>query len=125
MPFRTVPRDLVAEIVADSQTAAAGIITATFASNTDGRRNHILGFSITGMGATSATFVEATLAGCGTTMKFGVTVPAGATVAIAPVLIPFNVPLPASTEAGAITLSVPSFGTGNTKAVASMWGYRA
>jgi hypothetical protein len=119
-----IARDEVATILSDTQTAAAGVITSTFASAA-GKRNFICGFDITGLGATAATFVEATLAGLGTTMKFGVVVPAGATVGITPVRVTFPWPMPASADATAITLSVPSFGSGNTKAVASMWGFQA
>jgi len=117
--------DPTATICSDAQTAAAGAMTATLAAAA-GVRNHLAGFAITGLGATGASSVEVITTGlAGTQLKFRLGIPAGATVAITPLVVPFDPPLPASADNTAITIAVPSFGSGNTSAAISAWGYRA
>jgi len=118
-----VNRDLTAAIVTATATAAAATATATLSSAT-GRRACIQGFSITGLGATATAAVEATVSGGPVTMKFLVVVPAGVTVGLTPLTILFGGDngLPASADATDIVVTVPSFGSGNTKAVVSAWG---
>ena len=80
---------------------------------------------IEGLGATAATVVTATLTGLqGGTISYPVTVPAGATVAIAPVTDNFGTRGAQSAAAGGtISLSLPAFGAGNTLELASINGY--
>lgn len=92
---------------------------------TSGVTNYCAGFAITGLGATSASSVAVTLSDGTWTQNYTFAVPAGATVGATPLVVNFNPPLPASAANTAITLTVGSFGTGNTAASANIWGYRA
>lgn len=80
---------------------------------------------ITGLGATAAAQVTATLTGVlGGTISYPISVPAGAAVPITPVEDTFpGAGLQASAVATAITLNVPAFGAGNTLAEAAIQGY--
>jgi hypothetical protein len=83
------------------------------------------GFIVTGLGATSAVVIAVTLDGLRNTLTFYLAVPAGATGAItAPLSVQFASPVPAVGPNQAITLTVPSFGSGNTSASAAIWGYQ-
>jgi len=80
---------------------------------------------ITGLGATGAAQVTATLTGgLGGTISYPISVPAGATTPITPIFDTFPAPgLQASAAAQAFTHNVPAFGAGNTLAEASIQGY--
>lgn len=80
---------------------------------------------ITGLGATAATVVTATLTGLqGGTISYPVTVPTGATVAITPVTDTFGTRGgQAAATGGTISLTLPAFGAGNTLEMASITGY--
>src|SRR3954469_17667644 len=109
--------------VSQSATGAAAIVTATLPAVT-GKTNYLEGFVITGLGATAATTVDVTIAGLlGGTWTITVAIPAGATTAIAPILVDFGRPRRASGVNTAIVVTVPSFGAGNTKANALAYGY--
>ena len=116
---------------AASQTPAAqttqGANSAIVASigGVAGTLVFITSLRISGLGATAATEVQAGLGGVlGTTITYGVTVPAGVTTAIAPVVDSFGGRgLPASATGQAISLNVPAFGAGNTFAQAEVQGY--
>lgn len=99
-----------------------------------GKVTYIEGFDITGAGATGASIVAVTVTGLPTTigtLTFEVVVPAGATVGIGgtgnPGLIPvrFPTPLPASAANTTIVVTAPSFGTGNTNACVTAYGFQA
>jgi hypothetical protein len=107
---------------ADSGNVAAAIATGTLSG--DGAKTvYLTKFVISGLGATAGVNVAAALAGvaCGA-QNFNVGVPAGATVPMN-FTQDFNPPLPGS-GTGAITLTVPSFGSGNTNARVTMFGFR-
>ena len=123
MPPRFTPRSLVAEIVTSGATAAAGSMTATMAA-APGLRNRICGFIVTGGGATSASIIDVVVTGLPTSLTFKLVIPAGATVSINPLVIPFGDGIPASADNTAITVTVPSFGAGNTHAAVAAGGYR-
>ena len=108
-------------ILLGSSTGAAGAISATLTSAA-GRLAYITGFEVTGSGATSATVVTVTVTGLSTTLNYTLTVPAGATTAIQPLLIEFANPIPASAVNTNIVVNVPSFGTGNTNAAVTAHG---
>lgn len=82
-------------------------------------------FRITGLGATAASTVTATLTGVqGGTINYPVSVPAGVTVPITPVTDTFGTTgLQASGPATAISLTLPAFGAGNTLESAEIVGY--
>jgi hypothetical protein len=104
-------------------TDAAAALSAALPA-VSAKVNYLAGFSISGRGATAAIGVEATITGLAIgTMRVWVPVPAGATLAIAPIFVTFPNPIPASAANTAITLAVPSFGTGNTDAECAIWGF--
>jgi hypothetical protein len=109
--------------VSSSATAAAGAMAPALPA-VAGKTNYICGFVITGGGATAASVITATLAGIvGGTMSFNIAVPAGVTAGIVPLVVTFPRPLAASDVNVALTLSVPSMGTGNTNAASLLWGF--
>lgn len=120
MPPRFLSRDEVGTILSDTQTAAAGSMTATLAAGV-GQRCYLSGFTVTGLGATAASSIEVVAAG----LKFRVPIVAGATTPIATFAQTFDPPIPATADNTAVTVAVPSFGSGNTSAAVSAWGYRA
>jgi hypothetical protein len=90
-----------------------------------GKTNYCEGFTITGGGATGASIIDVTLTGLvGGTMTFHVPIPAGAGVSITPLTVTFPRPRAATAPNIAVTLNVPTFGAGNTKASAVIYGYR-
>lgn len=88
-------------------------------------RTYIQGFWITGAGATAGSTIAVTITGLTNTLTYYLTIPTGASTAIAPQWIEFNPPLPASADNTAIVVNVPSFGAGNTAASAAAWGFQA
>jgi hypothetical protein len=105
-------------------TGAASAIAPSIGGGA-GTTVFIESFRIEGLGATAASVIAATLTGVqGGTITYEVNIPAGATVAIAPVTDSWpGRGLPASGAGVAITLNVPSFGAGNTFSEAEVQGY--
>ena len=110
-----------AAVVAVDQDAAAETVAAlpAVASKT----NYLTGFAISGGGATSASVVRATITGIGVTWGVDIAVPAGADLGIVPIIVTLPAPIPASAVNTAITLTVPSFGSGNTDVSIAIFGY--
>lgn len=120
--MRLVNRDETAQIVVASSTAAAATCTATLTGDPN-RRTCIQGFVLTGLGATGATVIEMTITGTPVTLKFSIVVPAGVTTAITPLNVLFgDLGIPASADDTDIVVSVPTFGSGNTKVALNAWG---
>jgi hypothetical protein len=114
----------IAPLVNSSGNVAAATATATLAA-AGGFMNYICGFAITGGGATAASTINATLTGLnGGTMTFPMDIVAGVTLSQPTLNIMFFPCQTATALNVAITLSVPSFGAGNTNAAANIWGYR-
>lgn len=90
-----------------------------------GKTNYVTGFEITGAGATAASVVVAAFAGLAQALSYVVAVPAGAAVGIAPLVVQFSQPIPASAVNTAVSLTLPSLGAGNTNAVVNLHGYTA
>jgi hypothetical protein len=102
-------------------SASAAVATLTSAA---GRLAYITGFSVSGLGATTAIVAAITITGLAAgTLNFGYPVPAGVGVAGPPMSVSFPSPLPASAVATNIVVTVASFGAGNTGAVAMAQGY--
>lgn len=108
----------------ESASAAAAAVTATLPAVVN-KRTYITGFHVDGLGATAASVIEVTVTGLlGGTLRRKVSVPAGAAVAVAaPLVVDFDVPVPASADNTAIVVNVPSFGAGNTSAVVTARGF--
>ena len=114
----------IASITGSSGNVAAATATASLAAG-GGAMNYVCGFTITGGGATAASVISPTISGLnGGTLTFSMGIVAGVTLnqpALIVTLLPCQ---PATALNTAITLSVPSFGAGNTNATANIFGYR-
>lgn len=99
-------------------TTASAAIPATA-----GAYSYLNGFDFTGTGATAASVVELTVTDGTWTLTYGVTVPAGVTTGITPLIVRFPTPLKSSAVNTAITVSCPSLGSGSTNACVNAIGY--
>jgi hypothetical protein len=102
-----------------------------------GQTNYLCGFSITGLGTTAAMVQPVAITGIvgfpvppitnpvtPPTPQFVISAPAGtAAIAISPLVVTFQPPIPALGPNIAITLNVPGFGAGNTNTIGTIWGY--
>lgn len=87
------------------------------------KTNYCAGFTVTGGGATAGSAITITLSDGTKTLNFMTNIPAGVSTPLTPMVIAFPEPIPASASNTAWTLTVPSFGSGNTAASANIWGY--
>lgn len=111
-----------APISASSGNVAAAAATATLTSAA-GKMMYITGFAVTGSGATAASVIQVTVTGVvGGTQTYIMTIPAGATTAVTPLIVNFPLPLAASGFNTNIVVSAPSFGAGNTNAAVVAYG---
>jgi hypothetical protein len=102
----------------------ANAITTTSITGVVGRTSFLCGVQITGLGATGASTVTFTIGGlAGGTFTYYITVPAGVTTPIAPLLLTFNPPLQANATNVNIQLTLGAFGAGNTVQNIQAWGY--
>lgn len=93
-------------------TGAAGVFT------------WLTGFEVTGLGATAASTIAITVTGLqGGTATYYLTIPAGATTAVTPLIVQYATPLRSSAVNTNIVVNVPSFGVGNTTAAVAAHGY--
>lgn len=89
-----------------------------------GLYSYVTGVVITGGGATAASVIDATLSDGTVTLHYAVTVPAGATVAITPIIDDFLPALQSTAVNTAWTFTVPSAGAGNTNLSVVLTGYQ-
>jgi Na+/phosphate symporter len=119
--FPALPAGAVQETA--QATAAASVNTATLAAAV-GHNTYLVGFQITGGGASSAAVVACTITGLqGGTITIDVAIPGTATSQVGPVNPPLSLPLISNGQNQAVAVSCPSFGTGNTTAAVSAEGY--
>ena len=112
----------VNSVAAFSANEANAIATASLPA-VAGQTNSLAGFIITGIGATAAGVVLASISGLvGGTLEIPVAVPAGVNLGITPIVVNFTQPLPASAADIAITITLPALGAGNTNAAVGIWG---
>lgn len=110
---------------ADSGSVAASVAFATLTPSA-GKTAYLTGVIISGSGATAASVVVASITGLlGGGKNLVLAIPAGVTSQVGPIVIPFNYPIPATGPGVAITVSLPSFGAGNTNAAVSASGFQA
>ena len=103
-----------------SGNVAASTANLTFAA-VAGKTNFISSLVVTGAGAVAASVITVAITGLanGTgSQSYLIVVPAGATTSITPLVLSFVPPL-TGVLGGAVSVSVPSFGVGNTNACAS------
>lgn len=109
----------------NTQSAANGSCIANL-NSAAGKTVYMVGFMVTGLGATAATSVVGTVAqlfGPGT-LSFDIGVPAGVTTQITPLIFIPGVPWPAQATNTLIQITVPAFGAGNTQVHCSIWGFQ-
>ncbi len=111
-----------------SATSGGAAQVAPALPATAGKTNFIEGFDVTGGGATAASIIEISITGAaGGTMYFEMNILAGATGpcnAQGGLFIRFPEPIPATGANTAITVTVPSFGAGNTKSACTVYGFQ-
>lgn len=113
-----------APVTANSGNVAAGVATATLPAAA-GKTTYICGFTITSAGSTGAAVVSPTITNTITgTLTFTYTSVAGATLANAPLIVPFNPCVPANAANTTIPVSMPSLGAGNTNTTVNAWGFQ-
>lgn len=103
-----------------------GPSTATITPPSD-KFAYVTGFEITGLGATAAAQVTATLGALlgNVTFSYEIVVPAGVTTALPSLIVQFTKPVCGSAKGQAVTLSVPGFGAGNTNLNINLHGFAA
>jgi hypothetical protein len=90
-----------------------------------GKTTYITGFEITGGGATAAALVLATVTGLsGGTATYIVGAVAGVTLQNQPLVVKFQIPIPASATNTAIVVTLPALGAGNTNAAVVAHGFQ-
>lgn len=88
------------------------------------KTNYLTGFEVTAAGATAGAAVTVTVTGvAGGPLSYTFTVPAGAALAAAPLVVAFASPLEGSGVNVAIVVSCPALGAGNTNAAVSAHGF--
>lgn len=118
-----------AALTADTQvTGTSGNVAASPAVATlpavAGKFTYVTGFEFTAAGASAALDVIATLVGCVSgTLSYIVVATSTVTTAVAPLIVQFSTPIASSAVNTAITLTVPSLGSGNTNACANIHGF--
>jgi len=117
------PAEAATMVTGTSGNVAAASAAASLPA-VAGKTNYLTGFDITSSGSTGAAVVLAALTGLlGGTISYVYTTVAGATLANPQLSVRFQTPLPASAVNTAITLTLPSLGTGNTNAITTVYGY--
>ena len=114
--------------ITSSATVAAGALSATLTSTTN-TYTYLNKVIVTGGGATAALIVNGTITNVvGGPLNFAVPVPAGVLVGLTPIILDFSAcPIqsvaPVNGIPQAITVSIPSFGAGNTNASVILQGF--
>lgn len=115
----SVPGVAVADYVYDSDTSTAGGACTSVIPAVAGKRNYLLGFSITTTAPAAISTGVATVTGLGVTLSYQVV---ETTTAGAQVHVNFANPLPASALNTAITLTLPAI-TGGGSVATVIYGY--
>jgi hypothetical protein len=117
-PAGRIPQHTSSGVVANG-VASASIPAAA------GKTSYLSGLEITGLGATGAAQVVATVNNGAVVASYSISVPAGVTTPISPVQVALGDPVPGATPNQAVTVSVPAFGNGNTTVIVNAHGYQA
>lgn len=114
-----------AEEVHVTVSGADQALTATMPA-VPGWLNVLVGYDLTGGGATAASAIDITTTGLAVDLKQRLIVPAGATTDAANTSWTVRPPFgrKASGPNVAVSVNVPSFGAGNTGAALNLYGYR-
>lgn len=110
-------------VTGDSGNVGAGTAAATLTA-VAGKTTYIVGFTVTGSGATTALPVTVTVTGViSGTMHFTYCAIAGVLVANQPLNVIFPYPIPASAPNTNIVVSCPTLGSGNTNNTVNAFGF--
>ncbi len=122
----TAPYPAGATPVTASSNVVANASSTQTLPGVVGKTTYMTGFAITGLGATAAGSITASvyLQGANTTLYYVVPIPAGATVGITPLVVNFPVPLSAGAPNTVIQTVMPAFGAGNTAACLTVQGFQ-
>lgn len=116
-----VPAAAVEQNVVGANAANAAA-TATLPAAA-GKTTYITGFTLEGLGATAENTVIATITGLAVgTLKFPVSIPAGAATRVN--FQKMFAALPASAQNTAIVVTIPAAGAGNTNMSVTAYGYQ-
>jgi hypothetical protein len=121
--FSTQVGPVTQQVVTASGAAQSNAATLT---GSVGRMTYIEGFDITGGGATAASVIEVSTSGLTNNLKWEFNVLAGVTGPMNAqngCYVRFPTPIPASATNTNITVTVPSFGAGNTNAAVTVYGF--
>jgi hypothetical protein len=119
--FSALSDDVVTLV--DATNGAAATIVATLATAAT-EQAFLQKVIVSGLGATAAGSATLTIAGCeGEDFLVRIPVPAGATLALTPVILTFDPPLRAATGDD-ITATVTTFGAGNLQADVVAIGFK-
>lgn len=117
----------ITPVVANASTATGNAALTASINPGTGQTAYAEGFDLEGAGATAASVIEVSITGLnGGTVKREYVIPAGATTAAFPnggIQVRFPEPLPATGPGVEITISVPAFGSGNTNAAVTLYGF--
>ena len=117
--------EIPAAVVSAASTASPATVTASMPAITSGT-NYLDGLILSGTGANATSVVQVQISGISTpVIPIYVAVPSGANTAITPLHIEFPHPIPASAPSTAITVTVPSFGTGSTGVGLFVYGHKS
>jgi hypothetical protein len=103
-----------------NKSAATG--TATLPASTS-QYTYIEGFEVTGAGATATSIIQVAVTDGTWTLTYDMVIPAGVTAAVTPLIIRYARPLKSSAINTSITVTMPSFGAGNTNCCCNAVGY--
>jgi hypothetical protein len=130
MPVSLLPvgaaSSIPTQVVASSGNKAATSGTAVIAAVAS-KTSYITGFDVSGTGATATSIIAVTVADGTWTQTYELVVAAGVTAAAfsVPILsVNFPVPLAASAQNTAITVTLPSLGAGSTNACVNARGFQ-
>jgi hypothetical protein len=124
LPDGNTPSSLPGLIRAGNTVANAAVTPGLTA--VQGKTLYLTMIVITGTGATAATTVLAAITGLlGGTINIPIGVSADVNASIAPIIIPFNPPMPASNVGVGIAANMPAFGAGNLNASLQLFGFAA
>lgn len=108
-------------VVSDQKAAAAASAVVTASATQTAYLDKVI---VGGLGATSAGTAVLTISGAiGADITFPIVIPAGVTVGLTPFVLGFNPPLPGAVLGDDITVTLASFGAGNTRADLSVIGH--
>lgn len=110
--------------ISGNATGANGNTTAIL-PGTNGKFTYICGFTVGGLGATAASVVTCTITNLLGGFTFFISVPAGVTVPVQPLIWIFPQPIRSVNLGDTLGVTAGAFGAGNTSEYVTAWGFTA